>query len=97
MANVFVMYGDDEENIKNRSFDHGMNQNDMNGVNIYDTPNGKHTIFTSLMTNKNMNILPTGHMTAKGGKGPFARFIIKSIEATPGGGNVYDNIKTKKK
>ena len=69
--------------------------------NIYDTPNGKHTIVTSLYTNKNLNVLPTGYMTGKGGKGPFARFIIKTIstkyiESTPGGDNAYDDIKKKK-
>ena len=100
MANALLIYGDDDENVKNRKFT--VNDISMSTQNnIYDTPNGKHTILTSLYTNKNLNVLPTGHMTGKGGKGPFARFIIKTIstkyiETTPGGDNVYDDIKKKK-
>ena len=102
MAQAFLIYGDDDENAKNRKFT--INETTMNDTSkLYDTPNGKHTILTSLFTNKNLNVLPTGHITAKGAKGPFARFIIKTIsknyiEATPGGINedsLYANIKKK--
>ena len=48
-----------------------------------------------------MIILPTGHMTGQGGKGLFARFIIKTVptkymKSTPGGVNIYDDIGKKK-
>ena len=56
-----------------------INIDNINDCSYIVTPNGYHTIITSLLSNKNVNMLPHGIGTGKGGYGPYARFIINII------------------